>query len=256
MEILKNNSPGPDVLIITKLSPAVKNPNRVNIFVNDKYSFSLDLSQVVDFKIKVGQILTKSKISEYQHASEFGKLYQRTLEWVLIRPRSIKEVKDHLETKRYRRISENNLANKIQSQKTKEDKKLDQKYHRKTPKALPVFEPEDIENIIHRLISKGYLDDQKFAEFYIENRFVKKGISQKRLKLELTKKGISQDLIDQALSQNLRNDSSEIQKIIIKKQNKYTPEKLIAYLVRQGFDYQLSQAAVLEMDSQNQAQNL
>ena len=36
---------------ITDIKQAIKNENRVNIFVNDKYAFSLDIAQVVDFKL-------------------------------------------------------------------------------------------------------------------------------------------------------------------------------------------------------------
>ena len=43
---------------ITKLSPGVHDQNRVNVFINDKFSFSLNLAQVVDFKLKVGKVLT------------------------------------------------------------------------------------------------------------------------------------------------------------------------------------------------------
>ena len=55
--------------------------------------------------------------------------------------------------------------------------------------------------------------------------------------MELMKKGISAEIIDEAL--NVRNDEEEILKIITKKRAKYTDEKLIQYLCRQGFSYQL-----------------
>ena len=100
--------------------------------------------------------------------------------------------------------------------------------------------------IITRLQEKGYLNDETFARFYVENRFVKKGISKKRLRLELIKKGISQEIIDQVL--NVRNDEEEIKKVITKKRAKYDDDKLIQYLIRQGFDYQLAQSLVRETD--------
>ena len=34
--------------IITDIKQGLKNPNRANIFVNGKFSFSLDISQIVD----------------------------------------------------------------------------------------------------------------------------------------------------------------------------------------------------------------
>ena len=56
------------------------------------------------------------------------------------------------------------------------------------------------------------------------------------------KKGISKEIIDEVLSN--RNDEEEIIKVITKKRDKYDDEKLINYLVRQGFSYQLAQNLV------------
>jgi regulatory protein len=189
--------------VITDLKQGVKNENRVNVFVNGKYSFSLDISQVVDFHLKRGLEISEEQIEEYKRASEFGKLYQRTLEWVLVRPRSEKETYDYL----YKKIYE---------------KKLDKDY---------------INRIIDRLKEKKYLNDETFARYYVENRFVKKGISKKRLRMELMKKGVAAGIIDEVLDG--RNDEEEIKKMIIKKRARYDDEKLTAYLCRQGFDYQL-----------------
>ena len=195
-------------LKITDIKQAVRNENRVNIYVNGKYAFSLDVVQVVDLKIKVGMEISEEELVKYKKASEFGKLYQRALEWVLIRPRSEKEVYDYL----YRKVYE---------------KKLDKSY---------------INLIIERLKNKKYLDDTKFAEYYVENRFVKKGISRKRLKMELMKKGVAAEIIEQVLDG--RNDEEEILKIIAKKRAKYDDEKLTQYLCRQGFSYQLARSLV------------
>lgn len=248
MEILRNSDSGQDdqILKITDIKSAVKNQNRVNIYINDEYSFSLDIAQVVDFKIKVGQKISPVELSKYQHASEFGKLYQRTLEWVLTRPHSIKETRDYLVRKKKHR----ELENRKRLQNAKKPKELRQKYHLPT-KELPLFDDEDINKVIEKLITKKYLNDENFVEYYMENRFVKKGISKKRLTQELIKKGIDQKIIEKALGQNLRSDEEEVKKMIIKKQNKYSEEKLIQYLVRQGFDYELVKNSVREMDLQN-----
>lgn len=221
--IIKESSPDiTNSLKITNIKQGSKNPNRANIFINDKYTFSLDISQIVDLKIKKGNIITPEQLSYYKKASELGKLYQRTLEWVLMRPHSIKETHDYL----YRKLRQKKAV------KTKSGHEF---------KKISNLEEEDLpsitEEIINRLISKRYLDDFKFASYFVENRFIKKGISKKRLKLELTKKGIKSDIINQVI--NSRNDEEEIQKIIQKKRTKYDDEKLIAYLCRQGFDYQL-----------------
>ena len=196
-------------LKITDIRQGVKNPERVNVFINGKFGFSLDIAQAVDLKIKVGREITAEELGEYKKQSDFGKLYQRTLEWVLMRPRSEKEVRDYLCKKIY-------------------EKKIE--------------EEEYINLIVEKLCSKGYLDDTKFAEYYVENRFVKKGISRKRLRMELVKKGVDTEIIEQVLDG--RNDEEEILKIIAKKRAKYDDEKLIVYLCRQGFPYQLAQSLV------------
>ena len=201
-----------DTYKITSIRQAVKNPERVNVFVNGKYNFSLDVTQLFSVKLKVGQEILVEQLSELQKLSEFGKLYQRTLEWVLVRPRSEREVFDYLNKKIY-------------------EKKLDKNY---------------IIQIIEKLKNKKYLDDLKFAEWYVENRFVKKGVSQKRLKMELMKKGVSQKIIEQVLANSGRDEKEEILKIIMKKRAKYDDERLIQYLCRQGFSYELVRNLVLD----------
>ena len=96
-DTIKNNASGDAISFqVTNIKQGIKNPNRANIFINDKFSFSLDISQIVDFKLKIGQILTLDQLQAYKSASEYGKLYQRTLEWVLVRPRSVRETRDYL----------------------------------------------------------------------------------------------------------------------------------------------------------------
>jgi len=144
------------------------------------------------------------------------KLYQKTLEWLLARPRSVAETRTYL----HRRNSE-----------------------------------KDSEQIINQLISQGYLDDTAFAKLYVENRRISRGISQRRLELELRKKGVASQIISRAIAENPRNDYEEIRKIITKKAPKYQndPQKLIQYLAAQGFDYESAKTAVHEMDSRNSA---
>ena len=256
MEIVKLSSPSKPldstgIFLVTAIKPAAKVENRVNVFINDKYDFSLEITQVVDLHLKVGKRLTEKELSDCRHASEFGKLYCHTLEFTLTRPHSVKEVREHLKKRRLRRETMNRQAIKNRS-KSKEERI---RFNLRT-KEMPLYTDQDIDAVISRLLEKGYLNDQKFAEFYVENRYTKKGISKKRLVSELKNKGISTECIEQAFLNTGRDDLEEIKKIINRKIKKYPSEKLIQYLVRQGFDYQQVKAVVSEMDSQNSAQNL
>ena len=43
---------------ITALTAQVRNADRVNVFIDGTYDFSLDVAQVVDCGVKVGRMLT------------------------------------------------------------------------------------------------------------------------------------------------------------------------------------------------------
>ncbi|MBR3236078.1 RecX family transcriptional regulator [Candidatus Saccharibacteria bacterium] len=248
------------VLKITGLKQGAKNPNRVNVFINEKYAFSLDVTQVVDFKLKTGMEISEEQLFEYKKASEFGKLYQRTLEWVLMRPRAEKEVRDYLWRKLHKASSGTASRRPVftggarlrsRQQPPKDPSEAYVEFSEELDRPDGSMSSEDVselsENILKRLSERGYVDDRKFAEFYVENRFVKRGISRKRLQMELMKKGVAREIIDEVL--NGRNDEEEILKIIAKKRSKYDDEKLTAYLVRQGFSYDLVTKCVQESDN-------
>lgn len=245
---------------ITGITPSAHDQNRVNVFVGGEYSFSLDIAQVVDLSVKVGRVYTLEEIENLKSASEFGKLYTRTLEWLLSRPHSIRETRDYLNRRRTKRSLDN--KHRAENKLYKESHQEENPYHdpsnldengrlifknsrwAQSTEILPEISVENINLVIEKLIEKGYLDDEKFAKFFVENRFRKKGASPRRLREDLQKKGISQDIIDSVLADSERTPESEIQKIIEKKYHKYPPDKLVAYLVRQGFSYSLAKSSV------------
>ena len=242
-----NGDPGS--LKITDLKQGVRNPDRLNVYINEKFSFSLDISQVVDFHLKIGREVSEEELLEFKKASEFGKLYQRALEWALTRPRSEKEVRDYL-CRKLKTQSELALRAAEKEHRNHPQRKFRSPSDRALRAARPSLTLSDghselAPRIIERLKSRGYLDDRKFAEYYVENRFVKKGVSLKRLKMELFKKGVSKEIIEEALEKTERSDEEEIKKIIAKKRKKYDDTKLIQYLCRQGFSYDLVRELVL-----------
>ncbi len=215
---------------ITKITSGVRDPNRVNVFLDGSFAFSLDIAQVVELGIKVHQKVTPERLKELRNASEFGKLYQRTLEWLLTRPHSVREVRDYLRRRKHKRTQ-------VNRSREREGKKL-----------LPEIQDSAIELVMQRLIDKKYLDDLKFAKFFVENRYVRKGISQKRLKMELRRKGVNDDNINLALQSVERPEEEEILKVIKKKRSKYDDFHLVGYLTRQGFDFQKAKDAVEKYD--------
>ena len=206
------------IFTITDIKQAVKNPNRANIFVNGKYRFSLDIFQLTDLGVKIGEIFDEKEIENLEQQSEFGKLYALALNYCLMRPHSEREIRDYLMKK--------TLSKKLRNKKTGEF------YEKSGVSKLSV------EQVLARLKEKKYINDEKFARFWIENRNQRKGSSLKKLRAELLQKGVSGVIIEQVFAETSRNDSEEIRKIIDKKAKRYPDQqKLVAYLARQGFSF-------------------
>jgi regulatory protein len=215
---------------ITGLTVQQRDKNRVNVHVDGKYRFSLDVFQIAELSIRVGREYTDVELEEIEDESRFGKLYARTLEYCLMRPHSAREVRDYL----YK-------------------KTLSRRYKAKTGeiKQKPGVTPLMTGRVFDRLVDKGYIDDRKFAHFWVENRHQRKGSSFKKLKAELASKGVDAEIIANALSQTDRSDAEEIEKILAKKRSKYGDDhRLMHYLARQGFSYDDIKAALEKEETQ------
>ena len=219
---------------ITGISVQAKNKDRVNISVDGKYRFSLDVFQVGELGIKVGNDYSDEELATFETESQFGKLYGRALEYTLMRPHSAKEIRDYLwrktrPTKSYKRPASHKGDTLDRGEKSENAKgKVVER---------PGVSQEIADRVYARLLEKGYIDDEKFTRFWVENRNQAKGTSRRKLTAELRAKGVAQDIIDTALENSERSDEEELQKIIAKKRNKYDDEKLMQYLARQGFRY-------------------
>lgn len=211
---------------ITALKMQVRDKDRVNVFIDGKYRFSLDITQVAELGIKNGAEYTEEELVELQNESQFGKLYTRSLEYALIRPRSQREMRDYL----YRKTRDSRT---------------------KTGDIKKGVSKELTERVFNRLFEKGYIDDMKFASFWVENRNVRKGSSMRKLQMELRGKGVDVAIVEQVLASTDRADTDELQKIIAKKASRYDDvQKLTAYLVRQGFHYDDVKEALSRSDDE------
>lgn len=212
---------------ITSVSAQVRDKNRVNISVDGKYRFSLDLYQLSDLGIRVGKEYSEEEIVWLEQESQFGKLYSRALEYCLMRPRSAREVRDYL----YRKT------------RPTRDKKGE---------IRPGIAIQITDRVFEKLLEKKYIDDQKFTKYWIENRSVTKGVSRRKLSAELRAKGVDVNIIESELGSTERNDKNEIQKIIMKKKSHYPDRtKLMAYLARLGFNYDDIKQAIDELPNES-----
>ncbi len=198
---------------ITALKAQLRDKNRVNVFVDGSYRFSLEIAQVIDLGIKTNNEYTEEELLQLEIESQYGKVYARALEYVFVRPRSQRELRDYLRRKMLdKRDQHGNIRRGIS--------------------------PELADRVFDRLVDKGHLNDTKFATFWIENRNLRKGISERKLRAELMAKGVASQVIDEVMRSSERDEGADIQAVIKRKINKYAEDrKLIEYLARQGFSY-------------------
>lgn len=198
---------------ITAITPQKKDKNRINVMVDGVYRFSLDIFQYADLGIRVGQEYSDEQLTQLETESQFGKVYARALEYCLMRPHSVKEVRDYL----YRKTRDSRT---------------------KTGEMKPGVLSTITARVFDRLVEKGYVNDENFTRYWVENRNLTKGMSKRKLSAELRSKGVEVAVIEQFLKESVRDDSDEIQKILAKKAKRYPdPQKLMQYLARQGFSY-------------------
>lgn len=198
---------------ITAITAQQKDKNRVNVMVDGKYRFSLDIFQYADLGIKIGKDYTDEELTLLETESQFGKVYARALEYCMMRPHSSREVRDYL----YRKTRDTRT---------------------KTGDIKKGVAQEITARVFDRLVDQGYVDDEKFTRYWVENRNLTKGASRRKLQTELRTKGVESSIIERHLTDSVRSDENEIEKIITKKRNRYPDDqKLMQYLARQGFSY-------------------
>lgn len=186
---------------ITALKAQVKNAERVSIFVDGKYMFSLTINEVIEYKLKKDLEVTEADIETYKKLSADGKLRARAYEWLMGRPHSTKELRDYL-------------------------------FKKKTDKDLQA-------KLISEFTDKGILSDQRFAEWSVE-RLERKNKSQRAIISELRAKGIDTTIIQSVVGSGDSKDAQQLVTLLAKLQSRprYTDQqKLIAYLLSKGYRY-------------------
>lgn len=198
--------------VITALQAQKNNPQRVNIFINDEFAFGL--ARIVAAWLQVGQELSEAQIAMLLAKDQEEKALQRALNLLSYRARSEAEIRSNL---RKHKIPE-----------------------------------EAIATTINRLRANGLLNDQEFAQTWIENRAAFRPRSKLALRMELKNKDIPEHLIEAALSSV--NEAEEAQKAAQKKarqlrtaEEQEFKHKLLGYLSRRGFDYQTSLPIVQQL---------
>lgn len=192
-----------------------KNKNRINVYLDDKFGFGIDLDNFVLLHLKVEQELTEKEVEEIVKKAEFQKTLDKLLRFATLRPRSEKEIKDYFKRK---------------------------KVHESLHKEL-----------FNRLNRLELVDDEKFAKWWVEQRLAFRPKSQRIMNYELRMKGIKQETINKVLGETEIDEEKMAKELIEKKSYKWkgleprlTRQKISQYLAGKGFGWDVIEKVVSE----------
>ena len=190
---------------ITSIKPQ-KSKKRVNIHLDGKFAFGLDLENYLKLGLKVEQELTKTGIEEIVKKAEFQKTYDKILRFASLRPRSEKEYKDWFRKHKVHSSLHMKLFSKL--------KRLD------------------------------FLNDTKFAVWWVDQRLQFKFKSKRELIAELRMKGINKNIVDDVLYDVKIDELKMAKKLIEKKKYKWDKlgglearKKMSTFLAGKGYGW-------------------
>ena len=193
---------------ITLLQMQKRNKERVNVFLDDEYAFAVGLD--VALTLKKGQRLTEAQVEAFKQDGEADLAYQRAVRYLGMRPRSSAEIVTYLKRKEY--------------------------------------DEAVVEVVVRKLHERGYLDDEVFARFWVDNRNRFRPRGAQALRHELRQKGVERETIDATLEE--QDEDGAAWAAVEPKLDRWSglekfefEQKVMTYLARRGFRFDVCRRA-------------
>jgi len=189
---------------ITAIEPQTRRKNRVNVYLDGRYAFSLSNIVAERHSLAVGLDLTQDDIGELLEEESYYKALDTAFNFLSYRPRSEREVRLNLKKKR--------------------------------------FSSEVADRVIQRLRDLGLIDDLAFASFWVDNRQSCRPRGTAAIRAELRSKGVNNDVIAEVAADV--DEEENAYRAAIKQASRLRGldyntfrQRLGGYLVRRGFSY-------------------
>lgn len=199
-------------LVITLVESQKKNKDRLSVYVDGKYSFSILQEDYLRLGCFEGCEITPEDIGKIKNEINFNAAKSRAIIFLSLKVRCSSEVGIKLENEG--------------------------------------FDEAVVSNVIDELKSMGYLNDTLFVRKFIHDRSILKPQSKKLLKYELLKKGIEGDIIDSVLSDYELDEETVAARLIKRKFGKYDFKDEIVrnrarnFLYRRGFNSEITENVI------------
>lgn len=179
---------------------------RVAVYLDGRRALVLTALEAA--RLRPGQILSDEEIERLCQRDRLEQVHEAALRFLGYRPRSEREVADHLRRKG--------------------------------------FEPDLVAAEIERLRRAGLVDDRAFARFWVENRMAFRPRSRRALQVELRRKGIPPAIIQEVLQEASGDERALALRLARERARRLQgvdPQtfrrRLASYLSRRGFDPEL-----------------
>lgn len=189
-------------MLVTKLSEITK--TKYKVYIDEEFAFVLYKGELLQYHIKEGENVSEETVAE---------IYEKVLvKRAKLRALHLLNVMDRTEKGLRQKLRENHYPEEV------------------------------IEKAIAYVKSYGYVEDERYANQFIQNRKSKK--SRRELECEMLKKGLSRDVISRMLeTQYDKEDEVETVRQIAEKKgyregmSDVEKKKIFDFLVRKGFSY-------------------
>lgn len=205
--------------IITKIEIQKKNKERVNIYLDEEYAFSISAELVYKENLKVKDVVDIEKL------------------------KSVADKESYLRCK--------NSALKIIERSYKTEKEVIEKLQMKG------YEQNHIETSIEFLKEYKFLNDDYYAEAFIKDKLNSKG--SQRIKQDLIKKGIPRDKIEEKLEGIDKSAEKNTARVLANKKLRIIQKsendtykisgKLYRFLISKGYTYDVVKEVVKDVMS-------
>lgn len=200
---------------ITRLELQKNNKERVNVFLDEQYAFSVSWLRAA--QLKRGQYLPEQQIMALRSQDEQDKAYNRALSYLSYRPRSQAEMERFLLGKGWDEVV--------------------------------------VCDVINRLTQTGLVDDKEFAHFWVENRQRFRPRGRMALRYEMRAKGLGEEIIAEALEDVDEEKSAyELAHKRARKEAGLAPRdfrrRLEQYLARRGFSFSVIEAVLRKIEQE------
>ena len=195
---------------ISDIKRQKKKSNRVSVYIEGKYSFSLDYDTLMASQLHVGDTVTDEKRNDLLQKDEFPRARDYAYSLLSYRDRTEYEIKDRLLTKG--------------------------------------FQENSVKKVLRLLKERHLIDDSQFARRWVDDIFLSRPMGRIRVVHELIKRRVKGSIIEEVCEEKFTPGSElELARRAAEKkihslehyQREIVKKKIFSFLKNRGFDFEI-----------------